>query len=150
MRRESAAFFTFQKHTVFIPLKYIYPECSVLIEPYQQLSPLHCLREDGCPANKNCMETLAKRVNYFFTFVTPEAELLIAYFKYRDRGNSIRAGVFDRNMKEPRVMTLNPFAFKKFQREGITYTWMPPDEFLFMHGGGGLIPMENLLIKPEV
>lgn len=150
MTKRMAAFVVFQKRTVFIPLKYIYPECSVLIDPYQQLFPLFCLREDGCPANSNCMETLAKRVDYFFTNVVPDAELLIAYFKYRDRSNSIRAGVFDREMQNPRVMTLNPYAFRKFQKEGTTYKWVPPDEFLFMGGSSELIPVKKLLEKPVV
>lgn len=147
MIQQQVAFFTFHEKTVFVPLKYVYPECMVLIEPYTQVSPLICLKSDQCPANVNCMETLAKRVNYFFTHVTPKAELLIAYFRYRDRPNSIRAGVFDRALDNPRVMTLNQSAFRKFQKEGLSFTWQPPDEFLFMGSSNKLIPVDNLLVK---
>lgn len=146
---QQVAFFTFHDKTVFVPLKYIYPECFVLIEPYEQVSPLQCIYDDQCPANRGCMEILAKRINYFFTHVTPKAELLITYFKYRDRPNSIRAGVFDRELNEPRVMTLNQSAFRKFQREGLSFTWIPTNEFLFMGASNTLIPVENLIVKPH-
>ena len=143
--KEAVVFFTFQKHSVFMPLRYIYPECMTLIEPYAQLSPLFCLNHDNCPANKGCMDILAKRVNYLFTHVVPDAKQIIAYFKYRDRPNSIRAGVFTRDMAEPVVMTLNQSAFKKFQREGLTFSWFPTDEFLFMAPEPKLIPVESLI-----
>lgn len=149
MNKQQVVFFTFQTKTVFIPLRYIYPECMVLIERHQQLSPLHCLSHDHCPANANCMEVLAKRVNYFFTHVVPDVELMIAYFRYRDRPNSIRAGVFTKGLEEPRVMTVNPFAFRKFQQDSVSFTWVPPDEFLFMGPSSNLIPVENLLVKPN-
>lgn len=144
-----AAFFVFQKHSVFIPLKFVYPECSVLLEPFSHLVPLHCLNQDGCPANKGCMEILAKRVNYLFTTVVPDAQQLICYFKHKDRPDSIRAGVFTRDMIEPKLMTLNRSAFKKFQREGITFAWTPPNEYWFMAPNTNIITIEKLLVKPN-
>jgi hypothetical protein len=145
--REPLAFFVFQKHSIFIPFKYVYGECNTLIEKYDQLSPLHCLKNDMCPANIGCMDVLAKRVNYLFTHVVPDGKLLIAYFKYRDKPGSIRAGVFERDLGEPRLMTLNQSAFKKFQREGIAFTWIPSDDYLLMPKSLGLIPVQNLLVK---
>lgn len=147
--KESVSFFVFQEHSVFMPLKYVYPECMTLIEPHDQLSPLFCLAHDHCPANKGCMDILAKRINYLFTFVVPTGQQIIAYFKYRDRPESIRAGIFNRDMKEPRVMTLNRSAFQKFQRESIMYTWIPNDEYLLMAPSTNLIPVESLIVKPN-
>jgi hypothetical protein len=147
--KEPVVFFVFQKHSVFMPFKYLYPECLTLIEPYDQLSPLHCLRNDHCPVNKGCMDILAKRVNYLFTHVVPTGQQIIAYFKYRDRPNSIRAGVFVKDMAEPKLMTLNLSAFKKFQREGFTYTWVPPDEYMLLSPDPKLISVESLLVKPH-
>lgn len=149
MNREHVAFFVFQKHSMFVPLRFVYPECLSLIEKYDQLSPLHCLKNDGCPANRGCMDVLAKRLNYLFTFVATDAQQIIAYFKYRDRPDSIRAGVFTRDMAEPKLMTLNRSAFKKFQRESLTYTWVPPDEYLFMAPDSKIIPVESLIVKPD-
>lgn len=91
------------------------------------------------------MDVLAKRINYLFTHVIPDAKQIIAYFKYRDRPNSIRAGVFTRDMAEPTVMTLNQSAFKKFQRESLTFSWFPTDEFLLMAPEPKLLPVESLI-----
>ena len=96
------------------------------------------------------MEGLAKRVHYFFDNVVFDAELIIAYFKYHDRPQSIRAGIFFRNMDEPRVMTLNPYAFKKFQREGDTYKWFPSTEFYNLNSvltTPDILPVASLLKK---
>lgn len=91
------------------------------------------------------MDILAKRLNYLFTQVVPDAKQIIAYFKYRDRPNSIRAGVFTREMTEPSVQTLNQSAFKKFQREGLTFSWFPTDDFLLMAPIPRLLPVESLI-----
>lgn len=91
------------------------------------------------------MDILAKRINYLFTHVVPDAKQIIAYFKYRDRPNSIRAGVFTRDLDEPAVMTLNQSAFRKFQREGFSFSWFPTDEFLLMAPVQKLIPAESLI-----
>lgn len=147
--KEPVAFFVFQEHSVFMPLKYIYPECMNLIEDYDQLFPLFCLRNDQCPANRGCMDILAKRINYLFTHVIPSAKQIIAYFKYRDKPESIRAGIFTRDMQEPRLMTLNRSAFQKFQREGIMFKWIPSNEYLLMAPSSNLISVESLIVKPN-
>lgn len=146
--KDPIAFFVFQRKNLFIPLRFVYGECFPLIADRPQLSPLQCL-QTTCPVNAGCMDILAKRVNYLFTQVVPAAELLIAYFKYPDRPNSVRAGIFYRDLREPRVMTLNKAAFKKFQNEGIAYTWIPPDEYLLMGPAQTLIPVESLLVRPN-
>lgn len=139
-------FFSFQKHSVFVPLKYVYPECFILINEHEKLSPLQCL-QTACPANANCATKLAKRVDFLFQHVVPEAQMIYAYFKYRDKPNSIRAGVFDREMNEPKIMTLNQSAFRKFMKEGVQSTWVPPTEYWLVGGSDKLISVEHLLVK---
>jgi len=142
---ELFSYFTFQEKTTFIPLKYLYPECMVLIEDHPQMYPLKCMVEDGCPANANCGEIIVRRVNYLLQEIMPETEMLIAYFKYRDRPNSIRGAVFNRNLDPPTIDILNPYAFRKFMREGTTYQWLPSTEYLLLGGSGGIIPVEGLI-----
>lgn len=128
---------------VLIPFRYVYPECLQLIEKHERVTPLICLKSD-CPANKNCMGTLVHRLNYLFTEVEPKAQLIIAYFKYRD-STSIRAGIFNRDMDNPRVATINPFSFKRLMGEGTTMQWFAPDEYWRASAGPAIIPVESLI-----
>lgn len=137
-------YFVFQGKTVFLPLKSLYPQCMTLIQGEDQLYPLKCM-EDTCHRDANCADVLAHRVHYFFEKVVPGAELLVAYYKWTDRPNSIRAGLFHKNMSSPRVIVCNRAAFTKFQDEGIVYQWTPPNEFLFMGGTGDIVPVEGLI-----
>ena len=70
--------------TAFIHLKYLYPECSLLIEHAEQLYPLKCLR-GPCHRNKNCMDILVKRVKYFFDEVATDTGMLVAYYTWKDK-----------------------------------------------------------------
>lgn len=142
-------YFTFQEKTTFIPLKFVYPECMVLIEDHPQMYPLRCMVEDGCPVVANCAEIIARKVHYLFEEVAKSSEVIIAYYKYRDRPNSIRGAVFNRDMSPPTVSVLNPYAFRKFKREGITYQWFPPSEYLMMGSSTDLISAENLIRDPS-
>lgn len=142
--RKPIHYFVAQGHSMFIPLRDLYPECLVLIEPHAQAFPLQCLQRP-CNAMKGCPEILAKRVHYLFTNVCPEAQQIFAYIKYRDRPNSIRAGLFDRNLADPRVIILNPYGFRKYRNEGLTYEWVPTDDYLFMGTSSGLLPASNLI-----
>lgn len=145
VQEQVITFFTFQEKTVFIPLRYVYPECMKLIEPYDQMYPLRCLNEDGCPANMGCMDVLVKRVDYLFQNVMPDAELLLAYYKYRDRPDSIRAAVFYRDLREPRTIVCNKAAFKKFQKAGEMFAWSPTSSYLMLGSERNIIPVENLI-----
>lgn len=140
-------YFVFQKHTLFLPLRVLYPECSSLIERYPNYHPLHCLRADHCAANIGCMDILVKRVNFIFTEVAPDSKLLIAYFKWPDKPNSLRAGVFTKDLDTPSVKTLNQSAFKKLQNASVVYSWTPSDEYLNILPNSSLIPATNLLVK---
>src|SRR5262245_23787690 len=112
-------YFVFKHKTIFIPFRYLYQECFALIEGQQDLFPLRCLK-DSCRVDRGCMEIVAKRVNYWFTYLEPASSLMVAYFRYSDRPTSIRGGIFTRDLKEPRVSTLNKSAFEKFRRESVT------------------------------
>jgi hypothetical protein len=116
-----------RKKTIFAKLKDIYPECEFLIEDQPQLYPLRCL-VDSCPRNANCMEKLAKRVKYLFNSF-PESELLILYFAYRDRPGSTRAGLFWRDMSEPRFITMNRSSWEKMKKMGDVYEYNLPSAF---------------------
>lgn len=141
------SYFVVSNKTVFIPLRFVYPECSKLIEPYPQLYPLKCLTVDGCPANMQCMDHLAKRVFYLFGEVFPASvEMLITYYKYADRPNSIRGAVFYRdNLKTPFSLVLNPFGFRKFQRDGVMYQWTPTIDYLNIGASRNIIPAHRLI-----
>jgi hypothetical protein len=143
--RQPIVYFVTNEKTVFVPLKFVYPECFFHIKDKPSLYPIKCFLTDACPVGANCGEILVKRVHYLFNEVLPDAQLLIAYFKYRDRPNSIRGAVFNRDLDTPNVSILNPFAFRKFQREGTTYQWYPTDEYLFMGGSKGLIVLPTII-----
>jgi len=125
-------YFTY-RGTAFVPLRDLYPECLVLIGTEPQLYPLRCMAS-SCPRNANCATKLAHRVNYFFDKLATEETILFAYFKHPDRPKSVRAGVFYRDLREPKVILCNYFAFKKFSKEGIVFQWDPPDEYYKLGG----------------
>ena len=115
-----------QKKTLFIKLKDVYPECAVLIEGESRLHPLICLKS-SCPKNANCMEKLAKRVKYTFE-QWPESEVLLLYFTYKDRPESLRGGIFYPDMREPRLITFNKHSWDLLKRKGKVYEWQMPNE----------------------
>jgi hypothetical protein len=142
------SFFVFQKKSVFVPLRYVYPECSLLLQETKMpdVFPLSCLQQD-CDVNQNCAETLALRVNYWFTHVVPDAEMIFAYFKYPDRPKSVRVGVFDRNMGSPKVIVANKSAFTKFKDDAEVFQWVPPSEYLFLTSSSSqtIVPVNDLV-----
>ena len=144
MERKPLHYFVVQGHTLFIPLRDLYAECMVLIDDQPQAFPLQCFQRN-CLKMKGCPEILAKRVNYLFTQVCPGAEMILAYFKYRDRPNSIRAGVFTKDLDTPKVTVINPWGFRKYQKEGIAFQWYPTDDYLFMGTSRELISAASLL-----
>ena len=106
------------------------------------MTPLSCFNTE-CPANKNCAEVLVRRLNYLFTMVVPTAELIVLYFTTPVKPKSIFGGLFLKDLDTLRVSTLNPYAFKKFKKEGIVYQWTPSSDF-FLLGGDN-----TQLISPE-
>lgn len=111
---------------IFMKLNDLFPECQFLIEGADQLYPLFCLENDMCPRNANCMAKLVKRVQYVFdTF--EEADLLMLYFRYPDMPNSHRAGIFWRDMREPRYTVFNRSMWARMKEIGAVYEWTLPD-----------------------
>lgn len=111
--------------TVFAKVKDVFPECPVLIDDLPQMFPLRCL-VDSCPRNANCMDKLARRVKHLFdTF--PRAQMLVLYFTWRDRPGSQRAGIFWRDMREPRHVTMNRSAWEKCKDMGKVFEYHMPD-----------------------
>ena len=116
------------KDVLFTKFKYVYPECEKLIRGQDQLYPLICLR-GPCHMNNACMETLAIRINLIFDTFTA-AEVLILYFKYQDT-KSLRAGVFFLFLREPRLITINPFSWQTCKDKGEVFEWdLPPEVFI--------------------
>jgi hypothetical protein len=120
-----------QKKTLFLKLEAIYPECAFLLEDLN-LHPLWCLERDVCPRNSQCMEKLVKRLSCVFDEFA-QAQLILLYFKYRDRPASTRAGVFFRDFREPRLITFNRTGWEKMKKAGVIYSWNLPDS-LFLNG----------------
>lgn len=114
-----------QSKTLFIKLRDVYPECEFLIHDSSQLYPFKCL-VDHCPRNSMCMDKLVKRVKYIFD-AFPDSKLLLLYFSYRDKPGSQRAGIFWREMSEPRYITMNRAGWEKLKEIGKVYEWELPD-----------------------
>lgn len=153
--RQPVYFFVFQEKTAFIPVKYLYPECFILIEEHPKVEPFQCFAKE-CPANKNCAETIANRVHYLFENVLPpKVEQLFAYFNYRNDGfnskgefiPSLGAALFYKDLTEPSWMKINRWGFNKLKNEGHTMMWMPTDEYLFMYGSDEVLIAETDLIR---
>ena len=139
-------YFVFADKTAFVPLRFVYPECEKLIDPHPAMYPLRCLAEDGCPANMQCMDYLVKRVQYLFDNVfDSKVEMLITYYKYRDRPASLRGAVFSRDLSEPRVLLMNQFGFRKLMKNSSTYVWTPSGSYTNMGAHRNIIPVENLI-----
>lgn len=121
--------------TVFAKLTDVYAACQFLIADAPQLHPLICLKS-SCPRNANCMEHLAKIVKFIFDRFEA-AQLLFLYFSYRDLPGSQRAGVFWRDMRDPRYITFNRSAWEKLKKMGTVYELNIPNELLL---GGSFQP----------
>jgi hypothetical protein len=155
LARSPVYFISVRGHTALMPLKYVYPECSILIAEHPKVEPLQCFQRD-CPANQNCAETIARRAYHLFDTVLHGHEMLILYFKLRNSSfvrngktvTSMGAVSLSDAMDEPRWFKMNQFALDKYKREGETRMWMPTDEFLRLGGTGkGIIPV-NALVRP--
>lgn len=137
-------FLEIQKKTLLTKFVEVFPECEFLIQDQDQLFPLRCLLGD-CHRNSNCMETLVRRIKYIFDRFE-DAHLLVLYFKYRDNPKQLRAGVFWRDLREPRYIVVNPYAWEKLKEIGTVYEWNLPDS-LFL-GKTEPAHQPSLLVMP--
>jgi hypothetical protein len=120
-------FLTFYEKTVFFKLDSIFPECYLYREGSPRTDPLMCLHST-CPSNKNCMETLAKRVFVLFQEVLPQVHLLVLYFR-KQSSVGLGAGVFWKNMAEPAAITMNPSAWDMIKERGLIFEFRPGPYF---------------------
>ncbi len=146
------SYFVVNGKTLFIPLRYVYPECSKLIAQQPQMYPLRCLQDNGCSANMSCMDFLVPRVNYIFNEVNSAAEMMIAYYKYNrqnpgedENREALMGAIFYKDLREPYLMTLNPSGFRKMQRDGEVQTWVPTMEYKTLGAHRGIIPVDSLI-----
>jgi hypothetical protein len=137
-----------QGRSIAIKLVDLYPECEFLIKGSPQLHPLICF-VGPCHRNANCMEKLAKRVKYVFEQFK-DAQLLVLYFKYQDKPNSIRAGVFWRDLREPRYITINPYAWEHLKKRGEVYEWNLPDFLTIERSIQSTTPQDSVLQLPVI
>lgn len=126
------------RKTVLIPLRQLYPECQSYLVNLPAAENLQCLREGRCSVDKGCMPVLAERVHKFFMYHEPSALQLLAY--YKTPSGSIRAGVFTRQVDEPRVITCNQHGLQKLQKIGAVKEWTPDDSFY-----GNLVSPSSLI-----
>lgn len=128
-----AYFVIFSTKTAFWKMQDIFPECFLYREHTPQIDPLKCLLEDNaCHVNHNCMEVLAKRINVLFQEVLPSVNVIVLYFKRRG-SQRYGAGLFWRDMREPRVIPINLSAWNYIKQRGNIFTFSPNSSF-FLSG----------------
>jgi hypothetical protein len=126
-------FVVFSSKTAFFKLQDIFPECFFYRDQSPQIEPLVCMREDNaCTVGKNCMDVLAKRVYILFEEVCLDADVVILYYRKRNI-QGMGAGVFDREFKNPRIITMNPSGWNMVKRRGNIYQFDPSQDF-FLSG----------------
>ena len=129
--------------SLFVKLLDVLPECGFLISDEPQLHPLICL-VGRCHRGQGCMEKLAVRTKCLFDQFT-EAQLLVLYFRYRDRPKYQRAGIFWRDMREPYYITMNPYSWEKLKSLGCVYEWEFPKE-LFLSASDNLVQIGKSIV----
>ena len=120
-------FVSLNQKTIFFKLQDIFPECYVNRDQSPNVEPMLCL-SGVCPTNRNCMETLAKRVFVLFKEVLPTAQLIILYYRKRNLPG-IGGSVFWRNMREPRNITINPWGWKSVKSRSKIFKFEPGPQF---------------------
>jgi len=175
VNRGVISFFTVHGKSAFMPLRDLYPECYQLIEGAEQLHPMFCMENRTCPRNKGCMDVLRARVDYLFDKVVPQADMLVAYFKYQDTADSLRGVVFTRDdqpiidvaegmhignmtlasvddrFTTPFTTPLNPYAFRSMLRDRKKtydtrkFQWTDTGEFYRLKGPTDIIPVASLI-----
>jgi len=131
-------FLVFCDQTIFFKLDSIFPECYLYREQMPRTDPLMCLYS-ACPANKNCMETLAKRIFVLFQEVIPQADLIILYYR-KQCSSGLGAGLFWKDMSEPRYIIMNPSAWDMIKQRG----------YVFEFHAGSSFYLSGLASEPEM
>ena len=136
-------------HTAFFKLDSVFPECYLYRDQMPRTDPLMCLHST-CPANHSCMETVAKRLFVLFNEVMPQVELIILYFR-KQTTLGLGAGLFWKNMQEPRFITMNPSAWDLVKSRGFVFEFQPGASF-FLSGAASTPELksdsEKVVLEP--
>jgi hypothetical protein len=116
-----------RKGTMFARTEDVFPDCGVLIKDAPKLERFQCLI-DSCHVGANCMERLARRVGPLFE-AFPSADLLYLHHPRRDDELRRRAVLFWRDFREPRVTTINKWAWERMKTYGRVYAYSPPSGY---------------------
>jgi hypothetical protein len=126
---EPIHFLVFCEKTAFFRLKDIFGECFIYRDKSPLIEPVVCLHEENsCYVGKSCMETLARRIFVIFEEVLPAVELIILYFRKRNLPG-IGAALCWRDMREPRIITVNPYAWSRIKTRGTIFRFDPGPSF---------------------
>lgn len=137
-------FLVLSSKTAMFKLDDLFPECRLYREKAPQAEPLICIRDDSCPVNHGCMASLVRRIKMLFEEIVPQAELIILYFRKRNVPG-LGAGVFWKDFREPRVITVNQQAWERVKFRGTTFQFLPSESF-FLSGRG---PEPEALTSPD-
>jgi len=136
-------FVVLSSNSAFFKLQDILPECFLYREQSPRLEALVCLRENACHVGHNCMETLVQRARALFEELLPTVSVLVLYFRKLDGG--YRAGLFWRDMREPRVITMNPYAWERVKARGKIFQFLPSESFFLGKSDVEEAPAEKTL-----
>jgi hypothetical protein len=85
------------------------------------------------------METLAKRIFVLFQEVIPQADLIILYYR-KQCSSGLGAGLFWKDMSEPRYIIMNPSAWDMIKQRG----------YVFEFHAGSSFYLSGLASEPEM
>ena len=147
IKPELIYFIQLSSKTAFWKLDDLFPECALFREQSPRIEPLVCIREDACHVGHNCMEILAHRLQALFTEVMPQyVNLILLYYKKRNV-EGIGAGVFWRDFRTPRVITMNPGGWKRVKLRGEVFRFTPGETF-FLSGRAAPPEAEPKVLVP--
>jgi hypothetical protein len=122
-------FLLISQRSAFFKFNDLFPECALYREAAPRVEPLICLLQNGaCHVGHNCMDTLAKRVSMIFNEVLPSIDLMVLYYRKRNLPG-MGAGIFWRDFREPRVITVNPRSWERLKQRGQTFEFSPDSSF---------------------
>jgi len=73
------------------------------------------------------MDVLCKRLKILFEDFLPNVDLILLYYKRGDDG--IGAGVFWRDFREPRTITVNPSGWNRIKQRSRLFEFSPEPGF---------------------
>lgn len=126
-------FLVLSSKTAFFKLDNIFPECALYRDQSPRIEPLICLAEDmACTVGHACMDTAVRRLKMLFSEIVPTAELILLYYRKRCVPG-IGAGVFWKDFREPRIITVNPKSWERVKFRGVAFQFSPSESF-FLSG----------------